>query len=62
MQKKFAFLTIWILLLFAANAKSQTTLRVNAGGPAYTDSQGTSGARTMASTPARRPVALRQRR
>jgi len=40
MQKKFAFLTIWILLLFAANAKSQTTLRVNAGGPAYTDSQG----------------------
>jgi Malectin domain len=40
MQTKFAFLTIWILLLFAASAKSQTTIRVNAGGPAYTDSQG----------------------
>ena len=40
MQKKFAFATISILLFFAASAKSQTTIRVNAGGPAYTDSQG----------------------
>ena len=39
MQKKFALATIAILF-FVFSAKSQTTIRINAGGPAYTDSQG----------------------
>lgn len=40
MQKKLVCLLVWIFLLGAARANSQTTIRVNAAGPAYTDSKG----------------------
>lgn len=40
MQRKLVSLMIWISLLGAASANAQTTIRVNAGGPAYTDSKG----------------------
>ncbi|MEQ1353601.1 MAG: malectin domain-containing carbohydrate-binding protein [Candidatus Acidiferrum sp.] len=40
MQKKLVCLLIWMFLLGTASANAQTTIRVNAGGPAYTDSKG----------------------
>src|SRR5450631_4186875 len=40
MQKKLVCLMIWIFLLGAASADAQTSIRVNAAGPAYTDSKG----------------------
>lgn len=40
MQKKLVCLLVWIFLLGTASANAQTTIRVNAGGPAYTDSRG----------------------
>ena len=40
MQKKLVCLMIWIFLLGAASADAQTAIRVNAAGPAYTDSKG----------------------
>jgi malectin (di-glucose binding ER protein) len=40
MQKKLVYLMIWIFLLGAASADAQTAIRVNAAGPAYTDSKG----------------------
>ena len=40
MQNKLVCLMIWIFLLGAASADAQTAIRVNAAGPAYTDSKG----------------------
>ncbi len=40
MQKKLVCLLIWMFLLGTASANTKTTIRVNIGGPAYTDSKG----------------------
>ncbi|MDP9339571.1 MAG: malectin domain-containing carbohydrate-binding protein, partial [Acidobacteriota bacterium] len=40
MNKKFALLMLLIFVFGAAGASAQTTLRINAGGPAYTDTKG----------------------
>jgi Malectin domain/Immunoglobulin I-set domain len=40
MQNKLVCLLIWIFLLGTASANAQSTIRVNVGGPAYTDSKG----------------------
>jgi Malectin domain/Immunoglobulin domain/PQQ enzyme repeat len=40
MQKRFVLLLVGVFVLSALTADAQTTVRVNAGGPAYTDSKG----------------------
>lgn len=40
MEKKFALLLMFVVLFSGASVSAQTTVRVNAGGPNYTDSSG----------------------
>jgi hypothetical protein len=40
MNTKFALLLIWIFVFGTASVSAQTTLRINAGGPSYTDTKG----------------------